>query len=218
MGMIITSGLPSNPGDARVETDKSGQRSIVVPRGTGFSVAKTTGIIGAALAVNSSVFAMRLDPGSPNRAFIDRIRLQWTCLVAFTVPITAGRRLALYRGAGAGTTGGTSITSASRKWTTFGSSSEFDTANGGAMSISATGALTVTGITFEADELFQTSLAHVGAAGAMHEVVWECNPSESSEIVLEPGQLLAVRNPLLMDAAGTWQLSVGVQWREAPSY
>ncbi len=201
-----------------VESDKKAQRAIVVPRGAGHSVAKTTGIIGAGLVVGSSVFAMRLDPSSPNRAFIDRIRLQWTCLVAFTVPLTAGRRLALYRGSGAAATGGTSIATATRKWTTFGASSEFDTANGGAMMIATTSALTTTGITFEADESFQMSLAHVGAAGAQYEVVWECSVGESSEVVLEPGQMLAIRNPLAMDAAGTWQLSVGVQWREAPAY
>lgn len=201
-----------------VESDKKAQRSINIPRGAGHSVAKTTGIIGAGLAANSAVFAMRLDPSSANRAFIDRIRLQWTCLVAFTVPLTAGRRLAMYRGSGAAASGGTSMPNATRKWTAFGASSEFDTANGGAMSIATTLALGVAGIAFEADESFQMSLAHAGAAGAHHEVVWECGSGESSEVVLEPGQVLAIRNPLAMDAAGTWQLSVGVQWREAPSY
>lgn len=218
MGMIITSGQPANPSDMRVESDKSAQRAINVPRGTGFSIAKTTGTIAAALAANSSFFAMRLDPSSANRAFIDRIRLQFTTIVAFTVPVTAGRRLGLYRGSGAAAGGGTAMPNASRKWTALGTTSEFDTANGGGMNIAAAAALTVAGIAFEADELFQMSLSHVGAAGAHHEAVLECNPSQSSEIVLEPGQLLAIRNPVAMDAGGTWQLSVGVQWREAPAY
>lgn len=39
--------------------------------------------------------------------------------------------------------------------------------------------------------------------------------SESCPIILEPGQLIAIRNPVVMDAAGTFQVSVAVDWHEA---
>lgn len=201
-----------------VESDKKAERAITVPRGNGFAVSNVTGAVAAALAANATVFAMRLDPGSANRAFIDRVRLQWTTLVAFTTAVTAGRRIALYRGAGAATAGGTAIPNANRKWTAGAASSEFDAANGGDIRIATTGALTVTGVTWETDPLATMTLTHVGAAGAFYETIFEFAPSESYEIVLEPGQLLGVRNPVVMDAAGTWQLGVNVQWREAPAY
>lgn len=198
---------------AEVEPNKA-MRSSLVCRGDGYAVTGTTGTIGAALAANSSVFAMRLDPGASKLAFIERIRLQWTTLVAFTVPLTAGRRLEIYRGSGAGTSGGTSIAAVAPKDTTS-PLSQFNTAEGGAVSISTTAALTVTGITFEANPFASMSLAHVGAAGAFFEQVFEFAAGESAPIVLQPGQLLAIRNPVVMDAAGTWQLGVRVDWHEA---
>ena len=65
---------------------------------------------------------------------------------------------------------------------------------------------------------FDVSLAmftHVGAAGAYLEQEWHFDVRRSSPIKLEPGQLIAIRNPVAMDAAGTWTLSVQVHWREA---
>jgi hypothetical protein len=182
----------------------------MVPRGQQFVVSELSGIIGAAITLNSSFFAMRLDGGSPLRAFVDTIVLRYTTIVAYTTPVTAGRRLALFRGSGANTSGGTSIATATPKSTGF-SASEFDTASGGAMSISTTGALTVTGITFETAPIAVAPLVHLGAAGAFGEFRFEFE----SPIQLEPGQLIAVRNPVAMDAAGTWQLGVEVHWREA---
>jgi len=196
------------------DSDDGSGRVNIVARGNGYSVGAVTGIIGAALAANASVFGMRLDPASPVRAYIDRIRLDWTTLVAFTTPITAARQLAIWRGSGAATSGGTAITTATLKHSTS-SPSEFDVAQGGDLRIATTGALTVTGITFEAQPIQRMTLSHVGAAGAYYERTFEFHATESMEIVLEPGQILTIRNPILMDAAGTWQLGVNVQWREA---
>lgn len=201
-----------------VESDKKAERAINVPRGTGFAVSNVTGTLGAALGAGACVFSMRLDPGAPVRAWIDRVRLQFTTIVAFTTPVTAGRRLALFRGSGAATSGGTGIATAVRKHTAFGAASEFDLANGGDIRIATTAALTVAGVTFEADPIATMPLVHVGNAGNYTETIFEFAPSESYEVVLEPGQLLAVRCPVAMDAAGTWQLGVNVQWREAAAY
>lgn len=201
-----------------VEIDKQASRTFVVARGDGYAMSNITGTIAAALAANAAVFAMRLDPSSGKRAFIDRLRLQFTTLVAYTVPITAGRRLALYRGSGAAASGGTAIATAVKKHTASASLSEFDIAQGGDIRIATTGALTVTGITFEAEPIATMMLVHAGNAGAYVESIFEFSATESAELVLEPGQVFAIRAPQLMDAAGTWQLGVNAQWREANAF
>ena len=200
-----------------VESDKKAGRVVVASRGDAYCVAGITGTIAAALAANSSVFAMRLDPGSPLLAFIERIRLQYTTIVAYTTPVTANRRLAIYRGSGAAASGGTALATAAQKDSTS-SPSECNSAQGGDIRISTTGALTVTGITYETQEFATMPLVHVGAAGAYSEVIFEFATTESSPIILQPGQLLAVRNPVAMDAAGTWQLAVRVDWHEAAAW
>lgn len=192
-----------------IESNKAA-RVVTVPRGQQFIVSELSGTVGAAIAINSSFFAMRLDLGSTLRAFVDLIVLRYTTIVAYTTPVTAGRRLAIFRGSGANTSGGTSITTATPRSTGF-AASEFDTAAGGAMSIATTGALTVTGITFEAAPIAVAPLVHLGNAGGYGEFRFQFD----APIQLEPGQLLAVRNPVAMDAAGTWQLGVEVHWREA---
>ena len=200
---------------AETDSYKRSQRVSLVARGTSYGVSSITGTIAAALGANSAVFAMRLDPaaGATYKAYIARMRLTYTTIVAFTTPITAGRRLALYRGAGAAASGGTALATAAKKDTADGNS-QFNSGEGGDMRIATTGALTVTGITFETE--FRTlTLVHVGAAGGFVERVWEFNASDAGgEIVLNQGELIAVRNPAAMDAAGTWQLGVDVDWVE----
>lgn len=209
---IIENGATST--QAKVEGGT--MRTMTVARGDTYAVSAVTGVVGAALAANSSVFAMRLDPSSARLAFIERIRLQYTTIVAYTTPLTAGRRLALFRGSGAATSGGTAITTSVTK-NTASAASEFNTAQGGDMRVATTGALTVTGITFEADPIRTMSLVHVGNAGNYAEMLWEFHASECAPVVLQPGQVLAIRNPAAMDAAGTWQLVVNVDWHEAPA-
>jgi len=187
--------------------------TIIKPRGARFCTSSVTGTIAAALAQNSCVFALRNDPGSTKSVYIERVRLVFTTIVAFTTPITAGRRLALFRGTGAATAGGTPIADATKKLASS-VDSECSAALGGDIRIATTGALTVTGITFETNPFRTMPLVHVGAAGAVYDRIFEFGNGETSPLVLEPGQLLGVRNPVAMDAAGTWQLSVDVDWFE----
>lgn len=206
-------------GNAAVENANKAIRSCTVPRSSrNFSLAATTGTIAAALTANSAVFAMRLDPGAGSiNAYIERIHIHYTTIVAYTTPVTAGRRLALYRGSGAAASGGTAITAVAKK-DSASIDSEVETAQGGDARIATTGALTVTGITFETNQVAEASLTHVGAAGGFLEEVWEFSATESAPLVLAPGQLIAIRNPAAMDAAGTWQLAVRVDWHEALAY
>jgi hypothetical protein len=208
---VIESGIAAS--SQQVVETSGAARTVLTQRGVPFSVSATTGTIAAALAANASVFAMRLDPGATVNVFIERIRLQYTTLVAFTVPLTAGRRLELYRGSGAATSGGTSIPAAAKKSSTS-VASECDLAQGGDIRIATTGALTVTGITFETPPVKTMHLVHVGAAGGYAERVWELHASESAPAQLQPGQLIAIRTPAAFDAAGTWQLGIDVDWHE----
>lgn len=202
--------------DMEVDPYKRTQRAAIVARGPSHCVSEVTGTITAALAANSALFAMRLDPaaGATYKAYIARIRLAFTTITAFTTPVTAGRRLAIFRGAGAAASGGTAVAAATKKDTADGNS-QFNSGEGGDMRIATTGALTVTGITFEAAASRVMDLTHVGAAGNRDERVYEFNSSDAGgELVLAQGELLAVRNPAAMDAAGTFQLAVTVDWIE----
>lgn len=197
------------------ESASGAGRVTLVQRGNGYSLGAMTGTMAAALAANAAVFAMRYDPGAGSlRAFVEVLTLEFTTIVAFTTPVTAGRRLAVYRASGANTSGGTAITEMPRLLSTD-PASQFDTAEGGDVRIASTGALTVTGVTFEAQPFAFMFLTHVGAAGAYATARFEAD-SGHGPLILEPGQLLVVRNgPSAMDAAGTWQLNVNAQWREA---
>lgn len=181
--------------------------------GDRYSQGNITGTIAAALAANAAVYAMRSNPGTSKKVRIHRIRLQWTTIVAFTTPVTAGRRLAIFRGVGAAASGGTALGVTSER-DSLSPASQCDSAQGGDQRIASTGALTVTGITFEASPLKVMSLTHVGAAGAFYEQLFEFDDDIGGPLILNPGELMAIRSPAAMDAAGTWQLAVNVDWTE----
>ena len=185
------------------------------PSGTHYTVANKTGTIAAAAAAGAAVYAMRFDPGAGSKkAWIDSITLRWTTITAFTTAVTAGRSIVITRGTGAAASGGTAIASAAKKDSTY-SASEFDSSLGGDMRIASTGALTVTGITFETVNLAEVTLTQVGAAGAFYESVYEISV-RNHPIEMVAGELIAVRvGSNNMDAAGTWQLGVEVNWRES---
>lgn len=199
-----------------VEVNSEGSMYTVdlSPTGQNYAVATKTGTIAAAAVAGAAVFAMRLDPGYAGKAWIESIRLRWTAIVAFTTPITATRSLVITRGSGAAASGGTAIAINTKKDTSY-SASQFDTAEGGDTRISTTGALTVTGITWETTNLGEMTLIQAGAAGSFYEAVYEFSV-RNHEIELNPGQLVGIRvGASAMDAAGTWVLGVEVNWRES---
>lgn len=196
-----------------ISSYKRGMAVSAVARAPGYCISNITGVIGAAAGANSTFFVMRIDPaaGASYKAYVGQIRLQYTTIVAFTTPVTAGRRLVLHRGAGAAASAGTSLPVAPKKDSADGNS-QFNSGEGGDMRIATTGTLTVTGITFEPEMIRTLTLSHVGTAGASIEALWEFRPGD--ELVLNQGELLGIRNPVSFDAAGTWQLSVNVDWYE----
>ncbi len=206
-------GWASNNG-VEVNTKNSLLTVDVSPTGANYALSAKTGVIGAGAAAGAAVLAMRLDPSYGGKAFIEYIRIRFTTTVAFTTPITATRSIVITRGSGANASGGTAIPVLTKK-NTSDSASQFDTAEGGDARIATTGALTVTGITWEAVNLAEISLVQVGAAGAFYEAIYEFN-SANHAIELNPGQLLGIRvGPSAMDAAGTWMLNADIHWRES---
>lgn len=198
-----------------VETLTRAARVCLAPRGQAYGVGSVTGTMAAALASGGTVFAMRNDAGSSLRVFIERIRLQYTTIVAYTTPITAGRRLHLVRSTAstANPSGGTALIPVP-KTSTHGDS-ECSTAGGGDCRIATTAALTITGTTWDTAPIRSVPLTHVGAAGAFQEFLLEFSAAESAPIILEPGQALGIVAGAAFDAAGTWQLGVNVDWHES---
>lgn len=196
----------------RGDTTKGAAFNIAVPNGEGFIASKLIGIMPAAIAANSCFFAMRLSPASTKKAYIKKIRLAYTTIAAFTVPVTFGRRIGIYRGAGAAATGGVATPINNPLSTAFSGFSNFDASLGGDMRSSTAAVLGIAGITFEAEAFEMLSMVHTGAAGGFTEEVFD------TDIVLEPGQLLALRNPQVFDAGGTWQTIATIEWREAPAF
>jgi hypothetical protein len=198
-----------------VEQITKAQRVSLAPRGFAYSASGVTGTMAATLAAGGTVFAMRNDASSSKRVFIERIRLQYTTLVNYTTPVTAGRRLHLVRStvSSANPSGGTAIVPIAKN--SLHTDSECSTAGGGDTRIATTAALTITGTTWDTNVLRTISLVHVGTAGNYLEFLMEMHSSESAPIILEPGQALGVVAGQNFDAAGTWQASVNVDWHEA---
>ena len=185
------------------------------PAGSYYAIAAKTGTVGAAIAAGGAVYVQRVNPGYSGKIYIDRMRLRYTTIVAYTTPITQTRSIVVKRGAGAAASGGTSLANAAKKDTGY-SASNCDVATGGDTRIATTAALTVTGITFETVNFAEMTLAHVGAAGAYQEALIDLTNARGHPIELNAGELIAVTvGASAMDAAGTWSLDVDINWRES---
>lgn len=210
---------PTTGAGATINADSGG--FLVANRALGYDkqyqIAQVTGTVAAALAANSVVFALRnsttADPAS-QMLHIQRIRLMWTTIVAFTTPVTAGRRLEIIKAgvASAAYTGGTAVAAATKKVSSS-ATSMADAVNGGDIRIATTGALTAPAtITIESFPQSIFTLSHVGSAGAYAEKTIDLIGVNDQPLELSPGEFMLVRNPVAMDAAGTWQLGVEVDF------
>jgi hypothetical protein len=211
---VIESGSSSDL--LTIDTTTKAARVSVYPRLSHYAIASVTGTIGATLAANSSVFVARLDPsaGASYKAYITRLTLMFNDIAA-VAGVNAGLRLAVYRGSGAAASGGTALATAAEKDTTS-ANSQMNSGEGGDMRISTTGALTVAGITFETQELL-TAMSLADAlitAGTYREKAWEFDNPQASPIVLNQGELIAIRNPVVFPGTATWQLGVTMEWFE----
>jgi hypothetical protein len=173
-----------------------------------YTLAGITGTVGAALAQDSVVFAMFASASADLWAYLEQIRLAYTTIVPFTTPVTAARRLTLHRATGGvPATGGTQVNVVKNK--TGAPASIITDAR-----IAAAVALGIAGITVLPDPIATLDLTSVGAAGGRLEQVYDMTPPKYSPHAIVPGELLVIKDPVAMDAAGTWQLAVAVRWRE----
>lgn len=193
--------------------DHGGARVALVHRGDGFTLSATSGVIAAGLAVDSLLFAVKANTLAnlkSARLFLARYVLEYTTIAAFTTPITAGRRLVLARATGGPPTGGNALTPPA-----------MDSGNAPVAAllpvdarIAAAAALAAGGTVREANPLDTISLAHVGTAGAYRDRAYQYHGS-SPPITLNPSELLVVSNPVAMDAAGTFQISITLDFQVA---
>lgn len=178
-----------------------------------YTVSAQTGTEAAAATAGLAFFAMRLNPGATVTAYISRVRFTFTTIVAFTTPVTAGRWLGLYRGSGAAASTGTAIAAAEPLISTA-STSQFNSGNSGDMRVTTTGTLTTTGITFDTPPIWTYPLSSVGASGGFLDVDTVFD-NQAHPIAIKAGELLALRvGTNAMDAAGTWQGTLNVEWCE----
>jgi hypothetical protein len=189
-------------------------------RGYGFAVAGVSGLLPAGVAAGALLFALYCPQQAAAQAsarigiYLDRLRLAFTTVGAFTAPISAARGLALYRAtAGAGhalPTGGTPLTVA-RKDTGAQAAMAMATAI-----IANAAALTPGTVLISGGPIAMLDLAGTGAAGQRQEMIYEFAAPANSPLVIGADELLVVSNPIAMDAAGTWQLAVDeCHWIEA---
>jgi hypothetical protein len=196
-----------------VEAYRKSARVCVVKRGEGFSIEALTGTIAA--ASNGSVFAMRNSPTSGKDVYVSYLSLEYCTITAFTTPVTQ-RRLQIIRGSGAAASGGTAITPIAQH-DSADATSQLNGANGGDVRVSTTAVLTVAGITFDTNALGNFVLTQFGTANARNFQVFDFGSTDKGSIVLQPGELLAIRTSAAFDAAGTWQLGINISgWQVAP--
>lgn len=188
-------------------------RSIAVNRGHGYSLANQSGVIAAAIAQDAVVFAMRA-PAADRSVYVDRLQLAVTTIAAFTTPVTAGRRIGVYRASnpGAEVSLGTDITAAIKKKDTNANVP----ASGVQMArMATTVALNTGGLVREAHPLAVIDLSAHGTAGARNAMCFDCAPPASHEWCFNPGEYICIVVMQAMDAVGTWQLTLNdLSWYE----
>ena len=202
---------------ASIDPDSGG--IILAARALGYDkqyrIVGQTGALAAALAANSVLFALRnsltANPATQMQ-HIQQIKLMWTTITAFTAAVTAGRRLEVIKAntASGSYTGGTAVATVTKK-VTASAASQIDAVSGGDARIAAAAALTApTTIGIEAQPQAIMTLAHVGAAGAYTEKIMEFSGVNFQPIEIGVGELLLIRNPVAMDAGGTFQLGIEI--------
>lgn len=194
-------------------------RVIQAQRGFGFCVSGQSGIIAAALAQDSVIFAARCsaqavaagtDPNAPKQMVLSRLRVAFTTITAFTTPVTAGRRFSLHRASNAG-----AEISAQTLLVAVKRDSRAPASIVTPIRIANTAGITVGGLTLETDPIAVFDLSHTGAAGGRAEFELTRAQLGAHPECINPGQYLAIKNPVAMDAAGTLNFSViDCEWEE----
>lgn len=188
--------------------------------GNGWTAAATTGTMVPSIATTGNIFTMRAYTASTMAALVNRIRVQYTTITAFGTPVTAGRRLALYRfaqpaGASNGNPSANNTNIVPIGLNPADTSSIFTqasaTPNFGSMDIATTDVMTVgSNMTVAATPLRVLNLTHAGAAGGNAEADWVF----TVPVFLPAGYGLVIRPGANFEATGTWHLNLSIDWTE----
>lgn len=185
-----------------------------------FRYSASTGVIAAGLAANAILFQMLAGQSDRRQAFIERIRLQYTCLTAFAAPLTAGRSLVIAQPSvfSASAVGGNLVAPFYKGTQGSNILSLYETFTGGSCRIATTGSIGVA--TAAPARLATLSLAGFGNAGDRLTTEWlftgdECAPLWGNSLL---SRLLWIYAPQTFDAGGTFELVVEVDTNETPRF
>ena len=194
--------------------------------GAGWTLSGSTGTMAAALAASTNIFTMRSSTVSTNlkAALITRVRLQFTTITAFGTPVTAARRLGLFKfthasGASNGNPSANNTNIVPVPFNAADTSSVFTlvsaTPEWASVDIATTAAMTMgSNMSVSATPLRVLNLVHVGAAGGNVEAEW----TFPTRILLPNGTGITIQPMTTMDATGTFHLAVAVDWSEVGTY
>lgn len=179
-----------------------------------------SGAIAAGVTANSVLFGMQCTDNTSNwvrAAYIQRVRIQYTCLVSFTTPITVGRGLSIGSISSTTMSGGTLV----RARPKGANNSNIESTFANQARIASTGALTGP-VGAPGFEYGYASLAALGNAGDKATFEWTFSDDTAPIAVSSGGGVSAsVANfgvfvPQTFDAAGQFELVVEVDTCELP--
>jgi hypothetical protein len=199
----------------RVSPYRNSVMANFVSDAASYGISVASGTMAAGLGANSTVFMARNSATATRDIQITRIVITWVTITAFSVPLTAGRSLGLFRGSSTANPSGGTATASAVRFSTQDPTSFLNSANGGDIRIASTAALTATaGFTYNANPIELFSYTSVGTAGASTTHFLELDSAGSAPINLAPSQFICLRNPVAMDAGGTWQIVVNMRFNE----
>lgn len=206
--------------EAEVDATTKALRTSTYPcDGAGFIFSASTGLITTIAAGTTSaghLFAFR--NGTSTLMIVERIRLRWQQITAFTTPQEVGLQAFVTRGYTAPHTGGTQINPASAgglKKVSTGANTVLTDARMAQAGALAGGTHTLDALPFlEVAGWSQTGAAPAVTSGFEEELVFDSR----YPIVLGLNEGIIVRNTILMGAAGTARAIVSLEWRERATF
>jgi hypothetical protein len=169
----------------------------------------TTGEIAAGLAARSILWAWQLPQTLPANqiCWLERLRLQWTCINAFTTAPTAGRSLSLVQLTQLPTGG-----HAGNTWSKAASGAF------GSCVVATNAALTNGGnVPVASDVIATLSLAGYGSSGASIDKEFRFTGCETAMYELLAGAVIGITNINAMDPGGSFELVVEADVQQLPS-
>ncbi len=200
---------------AEIENNLKTQRTTVYPHEVvGAYMARwTTGVLGAALAVNAVLAGIRNGPTANSKnIYIVEIGLMFGVNVAYTATQQFGLYLERYSTANLGG-GGTHVplkldTSHPNSAATAGG------AEGGEVRVSTTAALTTTSVVFSGTPTPIIGWTTKNIDSVVGPVILDLSSGQSQPIKLAPGEGICLRNLVVWPAAGTGVVSGWIKWEE----